>query len=115
MRHQQRDVETNALLLESCALRRKIGWPATVGIDHHGGDALREHWLTMFQAFGGQSAAGMRMNIDEARRDGHAAGIDFPGPRRSGKRTDCRDPVPDDADISQNPRVAISVVDMRVL
>ena len=68
VRHHQADVETDALLVVARALRREIGRAAAIRIDEHGRDALREHRLPVLQFVGGQAAAGVRVDVDEAGR-----------------------------------------------
>ena len=70
------DVGADALLLVGGALRGEIDRAAAVGIDEHRGEALREQRLAVLQLLGRQPAAGVRVHVDEARRDVAIAGVD---------------------------------------
>ena len=65
MRHHQADVEPDPLLDIARALRVEIGRAAAVGIDQHRRDALREDRLAVLQRLGRESAAGVRVDVDE--------------------------------------------------
>ena len=79
---EQADVEADAVALIAGALRGEVDRSAAVGVDEHGGDALSQDGAAVLEFRGGEAGTGVRMDVDEARRDVRAAGVDDRGSRR---------------------------------
>ena len=115
VRHEQPDVGADALLLVGGALRGEVDRPAAVGIDEHGGEALREQRLPVLQLFGREAAAGVRVDVDEARRDVAIGGVDHGLRRGVAAATPSRAMrSPRDADVGAIPGIAGAVEDAPV-
>ena len=106
MRHELRDVGTDTLLLVGGALRRQIDRATPVGIDEDGRESLREQWLAVLQFLGGEAAAGVRVDVDESRRDVAIAGIDHRPGGGATERSHGANAIARDPDVGPIPRIA---------
>ena len=109
MRHELRDVGADVLLLVGGALRRQIDRAAAVGIDEHRRQALREQRLAVLQLLGRQPAAGVRVHVDEARRDVAIAGVDHRLGGGVAERSHRANAIAGDADVGAIPGIAGAV------
>ena len=103
------DVGADALLLVGRALRGEIDRAAAVGIDEHRGQSLRQQRLAVLQLLGGEPAAGVRVHVDEARRDVAIAGIDHGLRRGVAERSHGANAIAGDADVGAIPGIAGAV------
>jgi hypothetical protein len=102
------------LLLIAGSLIREIGGAAAVRVDEHGGDALSQHRLPVFEFGRGEAASGVRVHIDEAGGQRESVGIDRLGGQRAVEIPNRVNAIAGHADIRADPRVAIPVEDVRV-
>ena len=114
MRHEQTDVRPQALPAIAIALRLQVSRPAAIGIDENTCDALRQEGLALLERFGRETRASVRMDVDEAWCDSEPTRINHARGAGFAETADGANAIASDADIRENPGVAVAVKDVAV-